>query len=159
MLKYQRFNRELPKNKNYYKQLSLLLSFSCLSWFGFIKYSNNQERLNSSIVKELIRQSKFHPTTRDVLGRDIRLYPNHWFLLGGLLGNTYVNGEISMMKGKIDISLDLKGSIDQGKIYFTSIRNSKHEKFQILRFKLIDNHNNHYNLIQDSSIKDFEQID
>lgn len=64
-----------------------------------------------------------------------------------------------MMKGKIDISLDLKGSIDQGKIYFTSIRNSKHEKFQILRFKLIDNHNNHYNLIQDSSIKDFEQID
>lgn len=158
-IQFKRFNKPLPPRSSPFKSLSLLLGLSLSSWAVFLTYSNNAERLSSSVVKELIRQSKFHPLTRDVLGAPIRPASDNWFLLGGLLGSTWVNGSVSMMQGKVDISLRLKGSLDSGTVYFTSIRNSNKDKFNILRYKLIDDNGTHHNLLNQSSIQDFESIE
>lgn len=115
---YKRQNdKNLPSRTNPLSPMIALSIFAFLTWGVFVQFSNNSERLNSSVVKELMRQSKFHPVTREILGNNIKPSSSDYpFLLNGLLGSTWVKGSISLMQGKVDISLRLEGS--KGMLYY-----------------------------------------
>lgn len=45
--------------------------------------------------------------------------------------------QISVLKGRADLSFRLRGSLASGRIYFTSIRPTPTSAFHVIRFKLI----------------------
>ncbi|KAG8958031.1 hypothetical protein FRC03_009531 [Tulasnella sp. 419] len=103
-------------------------------WAGFILYTTNQERLSSSVVRQFISKIKRSddPQVLAVLGENIELEPT-WFMGG----KPWINGQVSMMKGNVDVSARIRGSKGAGTAYFTSIRREKGVPFIILRFKII----------------------
>ncbi|QRV87481.1 CoA-binding domain protein [Ceratobasidium sp. AG-Ba] len=102
------------------------------AWAGFIIYATNQERLASSVVRQVLTQLKASPEVGAVLGRSVGPEPTWW-----MLGQPYVDGGGRITIGKVDISMRVKGTNGAGTIYFTSIRKEKGQPFTILRYKLI----------------------
>lgn len=92
----------------------------------------NQERLASSVTKQMLTQLRNSQEVAIELGTGIAAEPTWW-----MVGQPYVDGAINMLQGKVDISMRVKGSKGAGTIYFTSIRKEKGQPFTILRFKLI----------------------
>jgi len=112
-----------------------LLAFGVVgvsAWATFYAYATNQEKLSSSVVRQLMETIRASPELRDVLGDAIRPEPVWW-----LNGDPWINGSISLMQGNVDLSFRLKGHKGSGTLYFTSIRKAKGEPFTILRFKVI----------------------
>lgn len=126
--------RELPEIKSR-KPLYFALGAGAVSlWAAFLIYTANQERLSASIVRQCILKTKRsqNPELIETLGDGITLEPVWW-----MLNQPWVNGQINMPKGQIDVSLRVVGSKGAGTLYFTSIRREKGAPFTILRFKVI----------------------
>jgi len=102
------------------------------AWAAFLVYATNQEKLSSSVVRQVIRTVRDSPEVRDLLGDAIRPEPVWW-----LNGSPWIGGVIHMLQGNVDISFRLKGTNGAGTLYFTSMRKAKGEPFTILRFKVI----------------------
>jgi len=101
-------------------------------WAGFLHFATNQEKLSSSIVRQILRNVRDNPELKELLGDAIRPEPT-WILNG----NPWINGKINTLQGNIDLSFCLKGQKGRGTLYFTSVRKAKGEPFRILRFKVI----------------------
>ncbi|EUC67458.1 cytochrome oxidase complex assembly protein [Rhizoctonia solani AG-3 Rhs1AP] len=102
------------------------------AWAGFIVYAMNQERLASSVTKQVLTQIRASPEVASELGPGVVAEPTWW-----MMGQPYIDGGINLLQGKVDISMRVKGSKGAGTLYFTSIRKEKGQPFTILRFKLI----------------------
>ncbi|KAH7343978.1 cytochrome oxidase complex assembly protein 1-domain-containing protein [Rhizoctonia solani] len=115
------------------------------AWAGFVVYATNQERLASSVTKQVLTQIRASPEVASELGSGVAAEPTWW-----MVGQPYVDGAVSnpihsqalvstllVFEGKVDISVRVKGSKGGGTLYFTSIRKEKGQPFTILRFKLI----------------------
>lgn len=117
------------------KTWPIILGLSVLGvglWGAFYAYATNQERLSSSVVKQIMNTIKDNEELEQVLGDAIRFEPTWW-----LNGDPWINGSNHMLQGNVDLSFRVKGHKGAGTLYFTSIRKAKGEPFTILRFKVI----------------------
>ncbi|CAE6485442.1 unnamed protein product [Rhizoctonia solani] len=94
------------------------------AWAVFVVYATNQERLASSVTKQVLAQIRASPEVASELGSGVVAEPTWW-----MVGQPYIDGAINLLQGKVDIRA--------GRLYFTSIRKEKGQPFTILRFKLI----------------------
>ncbi|KAI0050868.1 hypothetical protein FA95DRAFT_1486558 [Auriscalpium vulgare] len=124
--------RDLPPYRRTWPTLAALSLAGVSVWATFLMYSANQERLASSVMRNIMATVKEDPQVRDLLGEAVRPEPA-WYLSG----DPWVAGTIRMHQGNIDLSFRVKGHKDAGTLYFTSIRRSKGEPFKNLRFKII----------------------
>ncbi|KZT08842.1 DUF1783-domain-containing protein [Laetiporus sulphureus 93-53] len=136
---YKQPQRDLPPLQ---RRWPIILAFSTVgvaSWGAFLAWSHNQERLHSSIVRQILENLRDSPELNAVLGDAIRPEPIWW-----LNGDPWINGSVHMMQGNIDVSFRIKGHrgithpyAGSGTLYFTSIRKAKGEPFTIIRYKVI----------------------
>ncbi|KAG9090254.1 hypothetical protein FS749_000701 [Ceratobasidium sp. UAMH 11750] len=124
--------KELPVIRSRAPALIALGILGVSAWAGFIIYATNQERLASSVTRQVLAQLRASPEVEAILGRGVGAEPTRW-----MLGQPYVDGAVNLLQGKVDISLRVKGSNGAGTVYFTSIRKEKGQPFTILRYKLI----------------------
>ncbi|KAF8607570.1 DUF1783-domain-containing protein [Ceratobasidium sp. AG-I] len=124
--------KELPVIRSRAPAILALGILGVSAWAGFILYATNQERLASSVVRQVITQLRASPEVAAQLGRGVVAEPTWW-----MIGQPYVDGAVNLLQGKVDISLRVKGSNGAGTVYFTSIRKEKGQPFTILRYKLI----------------------
>lgn len=115
-------------------------------WGAFVFYATNQERLSSSVVRQILQNLRDSDIVRDSLGEAVRPEPA-WYLNG----DPWIEGAVScielnrscfailsiyllqtnMLQGNVDISFRVKGSKGAGKLYFTSIRKEKGRPFTV----------------------------
>ncbi|KZS99107.1 DUF1783-domain-containing protein [Sistotremastrum niveocremeum HHB9708] len=127
-------NMELPSLQ---KNLRVLVPSGIalgISWLAFLLYSTNNERLSTSIVRQIQSNIKHNVNVTDLVGDNVSLEPAWW-----MAGKPWISGEINMLRGSIDISVPVKGDLSSGTLYFTSVRKRKGTDFTILRFKIIRN--------------------
>ncbi|CCL99988.1 uncharacterized protein FIBRA_02013 [Fibroporia radiculosa] len=129
---YQRPQRDLPPLQRKWPIVLVFGSVGVGAWVAFLTWSHNQERLSSSVVRQIMETVRESPELSEVLGEAIRPEPVWW-----LNGDPWINGAIHLMQGNIDLSFRVKGHKRAGTLYFTSIRKAKGELFTILRFKVI----------------------
>lgn len=60
------------------------------AWAGFILYATNQERLASSVTRQVLTQLRASPEVAAQLGRGVVAEPTWW-----MLGQPYVDGAVS----------------------------------------------------------------
>ncbi|KII88324.1 hypothetical protein PLICRDRAFT_110708 [Plicaturopsis crispa FD-325 SS-3] len=125
-------NRPLPQINNRWPIVLLALVTGVTGWAAFLLLATNQEKVASSVVRQIVRTIRSDPTLYEVLGDAIRPEPQ-WYLNG----DPWISGKVNQLQGNIDVSFRVKGHRGAGTVYFTSIRRAKGEKFQILRFKVI----------------------
>ncbi|KAG8860537.1 hypothetical protein FRB96_003791 [Tulasnella sp. 330] len=126
--------RELPVIKTRWP-LFVAVGVGAVSlWAGFLLYTTNQERLATSVIRQCILKLKRtqNPELLESLGDHIVLEPVWW-----MLNEPWVNGQINMPRGHIDVSIRIIGSKGAGTLYFTSVRREKGAPFSTLRFKVI----------------------
>ncbi|EGN95911.1 hypothetical protein SERLA73DRAFT_187185 [Serpula lacrymans var. lacrymans S7.3] len=117
------------------KKWPFILAFATLgvsAWGAFLLYATNQEKLASSVYKQILRTVKECDELKGVLGDAIRAEPA-WYLNG----DPWITGGVNIPQGKIDLSFRLKGHKGSGTLYFTSIRTAKGQPFTPLRFRVI----------------------
>jgi len=102
------------------------------AWAAFYFHVANQERLASSVVRQVMATIRENAAAQEALGDSIRFEPVWW-----LNGDPYINGGVHLMQGNVDLSFRIKGHKGSGTLYFTSIRKAKGEPFTILRFRII----------------------
>ncbi|KAF9071842.1 cytochrome oxidase complex assembly protein 1-domain-containing protein [Rhodocollybia butyracea] len=124
--------RDLPRIKSNWPTILAFSVVGVAGWAVFLAYVTNQEKISSSVVKQIMRELRVDEELRVVLGDAIRMQGEWW-----LNGDPRIIGSISTMQGNIDISFRIKGSRGTGTVYFTSIRREKGVPFEILRFKVI----------------------
>ncbi|CAE6391021.1 unnamed protein product [Rhizoctonia solani] len=124
--------KELPIMRSRAPALIGLGILGVTAWAGFVVYATNQERLASSVTKQVLTQVRASQEIAAELGQGVVAEPTWW-----MVGQPYVDGAINLLQGKVDISMRVKGSKGAGTLYFTSIRKEKGQPFTILRFKLI----------------------
>ncbi|KAH9448755.1 hypothetical protein MJO29_014983 [Puccinia striiformis f. sp. tritici] len=100
-------------------------------WSGFIYFSTNAEKSNSSIVKAVLFELRSNPTILASLGASIKPEKDDFF------GQLWVDGQINLMQGSVDVAFRVTGSERSGKVYFTSVRRDRGSEFEIIRWKLI----------------------
>jgi len=100
-------------------------------WAGFIAFSTNAEKANSSIVKAVLFELRSRPAVVEALGPSITPEKDDLF------GQLWVTGQINLMQGSVDVAFRVSGSERSGKVYFTSVRRERGSEFEILRWKLI----------------------
>ncbi|WOO85190.1 Cytochrome c oxidase assembly factor 1 [Vanrija pseudolonga] len=128
---YQR-PRDLPILKN---RIPLYLALAALglgAWGLFILHATNNERLSSSVVRQISFQLRNSPEVANLLGDGVKFAPNLWGF-----GEPWIHGSINLMQGRIDLKFRVEGSQKQGTLFFTSIRPQQAASWQILRYKLI----------------------
>jgi Cytochrome oxidase complex assembly protein 1 len=59
-------------------------------WAAFLLVATNQEKLSSSVVRQIIRTAKDNKELREMLGKAIRPQPEWW-----LNGNPWIEGSVS----------------------------------------------------------------
>ncbi|KAH9952063.1 cytochrome oxidase complex assembly protein 1-domain-containing protein, partial [Amylocystis lapponica] len=121
---YTRPQRDLPQTKSKWPLAIVLGTLGIGSWAAFIAYAANQEKLSSSVVRQLMETIRTSSELRPVLGEAIRFEPVWW-----LNGDPWISGAIYLMQGNVDLSFRLKGHLQSGTLYFTSIRKAKGEQF------------------------------
>ncbi|KDQ14124.1 hypothetical protein BOTBODRAFT_32912 [Botryobasidium botryosum FD-172 SS1] len=126
--------RELPRVKS---QVPFFLTIGVLgvsAWAGFVLYATNQERLSSSVMRQILHKLRDaeNSAIAEVLGVGIAPEPA-WYMAG----DPWISGAINLLQGNVDLSFRVKGSKGSGTVYFTSIREAKGRPFKILRFKII----------------------
>ncbi|KAL5529242.1 hypothetical protein ACEPAG_5227 [Sanghuangporus baumii] len=127
-----RIKRDLPTVTSPWIGLAAFGLVGVAGWGAFLAYTTNQERLSSSVVRQILQNLRTSSLVREVLGDGVRPEPA-WFLNG----EPWVNGSINMLQGNVDFSMRVKGSKGAGTLYFTSIRREKGSAFEILRYKII----------------------
>jgi len=129
---HKRQERDLPQIPRRWPVILVLSIAGVGSWVAFIAWSQNQEKLSSSVVRQIMATVRESREIQDLLGEAIRPEPVWW-----LNGDPWVSGAIYLMQGNVDLSFRVKGHKRAGTLYFTSIRKAKGEPFTILRFKVI----------------------
>ncbi|CAL1705506.1 unnamed protein product [Somion occarium] len=124
--------RALPPLQKKWPVLLALGVFGTGAWATFYAYVANQEKLASSVFKQIVATIKDDSELQAVLGDAIRPEPAWW-----LNGEPWISGGVHLMQGSVDLSFRVKGPKGAGTLYFTSIRKAKGEPFTILRFKVI----------------------
>ncbi|EPQ57790.1 DUF1783-domain-containing protein [Gloeophyllum trabeum ATCC 11539] len=124
--------RDLPSIKSRWPLVLVASALGVTAWAAFYLYATNQEKLSSSVMKQIMNMVKDDPELREVLGEAIRPEPK-WYLNG----DPWIEGVINVLQGHCDVSFRLKGHKGAGTLYFTSVRKAKGEPFTILRFKII----------------------
>ncbi|KAK7693934.1 hypothetical protein QCA50_003508 [Cerrena zonata] len=124
--------RALPPLQKKWPIILALSVFGTGAWAAFYAYAANQERLSSSVYKQVLKTIKENPELQAVIGDALRPEPTWW-----LNGDPWISGGIHLLQGNVDLSFRVKGSEGAGTLYFTSIRKAKGEPFTILRFKVI----------------------
>ncbi|GLB35624.1 putative cytochrome oxidase complex assembly protein 1 [Lyophyllum shimeji] len=124
--------RELPPIKKTWPVIVGAIFGGLAGWVAFMAYVTNQEKISSSVVRQIMRAVREDPVVQEVLGSAIRPQPEWW-----LNGDPLIRGKISQLQGNVDVSFRIRGSKDSGTLYFTSIRKEKGLPFTILRFKVI----------------------
>lgn len=126
--------------------LAAFTALGLTGWGVFLSYAANQERVSSSVVRQILLNLRHSDLAREALGESIRPEPT-WYLNG----DPWVSGsvcrlislhtidllnffQISMLQGSVDISMRVKGSKGTGTLYFTSIRKEKGQPFTICVF-------------------------
>ncbi|WVF66978.1 hypothetical protein IAT40_001721 [Kwoniella sp. CBS 6097] len=129
---YQRpGDRELPRIGN---KLPFVLALGALGlgWGLFLLHATNQERLSSSVLRQVTFQLRNSKEVIAVLGEHIKLHKNWW-----ALGQPWISGTINLMQGRVDLSFRIKGDKGSGTVYFTSIRPQEKGAWRIVRYKII----------------------
>jgi len=126
--------RELPNPKPrvmYYAGVGVAL---LSAWTMFTLHAFNQERLASSVVRQImdVLRCSDDGLLIENVGRRISMVPSRFFF-----NQPHIAGTINLLQGKVDISFQVQGSEGSGTVYFSSIRKAKGQPFTILRFKLI----------------------
>lgn len=137
---------DLPEIK---KRWPLVLAFAALGvagWAAFLLFVTNQEKLASSVVKQILQTVREHDGLKDVLGDAIRPEPT-WYLNG----DPWISGSVNLPAGHVDLSFRVKGHRGSGTLYFTSIRKAKGEPFTPLRFRVISDDGRVINVLTPSS--------
>ncbi|EPS96839.1 hypothetical protein FOMPIDRAFT_45528 [Fomitopsis schrenkii] len=129
---HRRQERDLPPLERRWPILLAFATVGISAWGLFLAWSENQERLSSSVMRQVMDIVRDSPELKEVLGEAIRPEPVWW-----LNGDPWITGSIRLMQGNVDLSFRLKGHKRAGTLYFTSIRKAKGEPFTILRFKVI----------------------
>ncbi|KAH8117320.1 cytochrome oxidase complex assembly protein 1-domain-containing protein [Phellopilus nigrolimitatus] len=127
-----RIKRDLPIVTSPWMGLLAFGFVGVAGWGAFIKYTTNQERLASSVVRQILQNLRESDLVRETLGEGVRPEPT-WYLNG----DPWIDGTINMLQGNVDITLRVKGSKGAGTLYFTSIRKEKGQPFTLIRFKII----------------------
>ncbi|KZP29065.1 DUF1783-domain-containing protein, partial [Athelia psychrophila] len=134
---------DLPLQKQVWPTIVAFIAAGVAGWAGFLLVATNQEKISSSVVRQIMRTVRDNEEPRDMLGEAIRPAPEWW-----LNGDPWIEGAINMLQGNIDLSFRLKGHKDQrlvsqptvsssGTLYFTSVRKAKGESFlSVLRFRV-----------------------
>jgi cytochrome c oxidase assembly factor 1 len=115
------------------------------AWAAFLLFATNQEKLASSVVKQILQTVRENEELKEMLGDAIRPEPA-WYLNG----DPWIHGsvitttrfcsihsisshsfytKINLPQGNVDLSFRLKGHRGSGTLYFTSIRKAKGEPF------------------------------
>ncbi|KAB5594604.1 hypothetical protein CTheo_1926 [Ceratobasidium theobromae] len=125
--------RDLPVIRSRVPALITLGVLGLSAWAGFIVYATNQERLASSVTKQVLTQLRASPEVVAQLGPGVVAEPTWW-----MIGQPYVDGAVGSAYARIIPKEDINESrAGAGRVYFTSIRKEKGQPFTILRFKLI----------------------
>ncbi|KAI0077114.1 DUF1783-domain-containing protein, partial [Panus rudis PR-1116 ss-1] len=126
--------RALPPLQKKWPIILTLAVLGTSAWATFYLYVANQERLSSSVYKQILATIRESPELQRVIGDAIRPEPTWW-----LNGDPWISGSVHLPQGNVDLSFRVKGSKGScaGTLYFTSIRKNKGEPFAILRFKVI----------------------
>ncbi|KIK70076.1 hypothetical protein GYMLUDRAFT_151629 [Collybiopsis luxurians FD-317 M1] len=139
--------RDLPRLQSNWPTIFAFSIIGAAGWAAFLTYVTNQEKISSSVVKQIMRELREDPQLREALGDAIRMQGEWW-----LNGDPRIIGSISTMQGNIDVSFRIKGSKGAGTVYFTSIRREKGIPFEILRFKVIADDGTVISKVQDSNL-------
>lgn len=123
---------DLPEIKKRWPLVLALATVGITGWAAFLLFVTNQEKLASSVVKQILQTVREHDGLKDVLGDAIRPEPT-WYLNG----DPWISGSVNLPAGHVDLSFRLKGHRGSGTLYFTSIRKAKGEPFTPLRFRVI----------------------
>ncbi|KAI6005604.1 cytochrome oxidase complex assembly protein 1-domain-containing protein [Pisolithus albus] len=123
---------DLPEIKKRWPLVLALATVGVTGWAAFLLFVTNQEKLASSVVKQILQTVREHDGLKDVLGDAIRPEPT-WYLNG----DPWISGSVNLPAGHVDLSFRLKGHRGSGTLYFTSIRKGKGEPFTPLRFRVI----------------------
>jgi len=121
----------LPLQKKRWPLIAAFIVAGVAGWAAFLLVVANQEKLSSSVVRQIMRTVKDNEELKEVLGEALRPQPEWW-----LNGDPWIEGAINMLQGNVDVSFRLKGHKGSGTLYFTSVRKSKGEPFTILRFRV-----------------------
>ncbi|KAJ7583283.1 cytochrome oxidase complex assembly protein 1-domain-containing protein [Mycena floridula] len=126
------FKRDLPRIESRWPQVVSFVVLGVAGWALFLTLMTNQEKMSSSVVKQIMRTLRTDEQVHEVLGEAVRMQGEWW-----LNGDARIHGRISTMQGNIDVSFKVKGTKGAGTLYFTSIRREKGAPFEILRFRII----------------------
>ncbi|EIN07027.1 DUF1783-domain-containing protein [Punctularia strigosozonata HHB-11173 SS5] len=124
--------RDLPPFERKWPTVLALGVAGVTGWIVFYIFAANQEKLSSSVVRQILDNIRDSPELKEVLGDAIRPEPA-WYLNG----HPWIAGSVSNMQGHADVSFRVKGHKGAGTLYFTSIRKAKGEPFTVLRFRVI----------------------
>ncbi|KAG0147972.1 hypothetical protein CROQUDRAFT_655569 [Cronartium quercuum f. sp. fusiforme G11] len=124
-------HRKLPELPN--RRPLYILTFVAISgvWATFVYFSTNAEKANSTVVNAVLFELRTNPVSQEALGSPIRAEKDDMF------GQLWVDGQINLMQGAVDVAFRVKGSSNSGKVYFTSVRRERDAAFEIIRWKLI----------------------
>ncbi|KAG6811808.1 hypothetical protein H0H92_005731 [Tricholoma furcatifolium] len=126
--------RELPRIKKRWPSIAAALAFGIAGWAAFMTYVTNQEKISSSVVRQIMRSVREDEQLKEVLGDVIRPQPEWW-----LNGDPMIHGKISQLQGNVDVSFRIKGS--KGIAMLTSrLWDSlfhQHSQRERVRFKVI----------------------
>ncbi|WVR03878.1 hypothetical protein IAU60_000877 [Kwoniella sp. DSM 27419] len=103
-----------------------------LGWGLFLLHATNQERLASSVLRQVTFQLRNSKEVIALLGEHIKLQENWW-----ALGQPWISGTINLMQGRVDLSFRIRGDRGAGTVYFTSIRPQEKGAWRIVRYKII----------------------
>ncbi|TFK64276.1 DUF1783-domain-containing protein [Pluteus cervinus] len=125
-------HKELPLVQSRWPYILAFVALGVTGWGAFMSVVTNQEKISSSVVRQIMRSVREDARLQEVLGDAIRPQPEWW-----LNGDPIIHGKISQLQGNVDVSFRIRGSKGSGTLYFTSIRREKGVPFTILRFKII----------------------
>ncbi|KAL7423376.1 cytochrome oxidase assembly protein 1 [Cryptotrichosporon argae] len=102
------------------------------SWALFVLHATNNERLSSSVLRQVLFQLRNSPDVVALLGGSARLGDNWWGF-----GEPWISGGINLMQGRVDLKFRIQGARQGATVFFTSIRPQQAAAWRIVRYKLI----------------------
>ncbi|KAL7415866.1 cytochrome oxidase complex assembly protein 1-domain-containing protein [Mrakia frigida] len=117
----------------------------------FLVHVTNEEKLTSSVFRQVMYVLRTSGKVEGILGEGIRLESTWW-----TGGDPHIEGSINVLKGKADLSFRIKGLNNTGRVYFTSIRPTKDAAFQVLRFKLLTDDGQTVELVEEMRGKGYD---
>ncbi|GAC95634.1 potential mitochondrial protein [Pseudozyma hubeiensis SY62] len=131
-------HKPLPSVPNTLPILLTSVILALLSWTGFTIYATNKEKLSSSIFKSVLTTVKTSPEISSLFSSSTPVVLKRETWLGG---QPRVQGAVNMMQGRVDLAFQIHPQGEQDRtatVYFTSIRESKHSPFEIVRFVVVE---------------------